>query len=96
VAGSEAADGTGAAYVFVEPSGGWTNMTETAKLTAKGAQNGYRVGSAVAIAGNTIVVGAYENDSVSDVTYPLGRAAQQYFPGSQSIYLVRLVSCDWR
>ena len=27
-------DFQGAAYVYVEPSGGWTNMTETAKLRA--------------------------------------------------------------
>lgn len=78
VAGSESADGSGATYVFVEPSGGWTNMTETAKLIATGAQNGDRVGSAVAIADNTIVVGAYENDSTA-LSYPLG-------PGTAYVY----------
>ena len=50
--------GQGAVYVFVKPSAGWQNGTETAKLTASdGAANdqlGYRVG----IAGNTIVAGA--------------------------------------
>ena len=45
----------GAVYVFVEPSGGWTNMTETAELTA--AQTG-NLGFSVAIEGNTVVAGS--------------------------------------
>jgi len=48
---------TGAAYVFVEPAGGWASAMETAKLTATDAGSGHRVGSSVAIAGDTIVVG---------------------------------------
>jgi hypothetical protein len=56
----------GAAYVFVEPSGGWTNMTETAELTVGAGPAGF--GSAVAISGNTILAG---NNEVADVT---GRA----------------------
>jgi hypothetical protein len=48
----------GAAYVFVEPAGGWTNGTETAKLTASdGVTNNY-LGYAVAASGSTIVAGA--------------------------------------
>jgi hypothetical protein len=48
----------GAAYEFVEPSTGWTNATQIAKLTASdgGAQDYF--GWAVAIAGTTVVVGA--------------------------------------
>lgn len=54
--GSNTAQGT--AYVFVEASGGWANMTETAELTASdGSANAY-FGSSVAISGTTIVVGA--------------------------------------
>lgn len=48
----------GAAYVFVEPSSGWTNMTETAKLTASDGVTYSGFGSAVGINGNTVVVGA--------------------------------------
>jgi hypothetical protein len=49
----------GAVYVFVKPTGGWKNMTETAKLTGlhvdkKGED---RVGSTVSIDGDTIVAG---------------------------------------
>jgi FG-GAP repeat len=64
VAGSTQVDGTGAAYVFVEPSGGWKNMTQTAKLTASDAMAGDFVGISVAISGNTVVVGALQNNSV--------------------------------
>jgi len=50
--------GQGAAYVFVEPSGGWVNMTETAKLTASDGMANDGFGESVAISGNAIVVGA--------------------------------------
>ncbi len=45
------------AYVFVKPTGGWKNMTETAKLTAS--DNPKKAGGyhAVAISGNTIIAG---------------------------------------
>jgi FG-GAP repeat len=48
----------GAAYVFVEPAGGWTNMTQTAKLTASGGASLDELGSAVAVSGNVVVAGA--------------------------------------
>lgn len=48
----------GAAYVFVEGPNGWSNMTQTAKLTASDGQHGALFGSSVACSGNTIVVGA--------------------------------------
>lgn len=47
----------GAVYVFVEPAGGWTNMTETAKLTTSGGGSKF-MGWSVAIDGNTLVAGA--------------------------------------
>jgi hypothetical protein len=48
----------GAAYVFVEPAGGWTNMTETAKLTASDGSPYAYFGAAAAISGSTVVVGS--------------------------------------
>jgi hypothetical protein len=54
-----AAAGPGAAYVYVMPSGGWHDMTETAKLTASDGKNGDAFGDSVAISGNTIAVGAF-------------------------------------
>jgi hypothetical protein len=50
--------GQGAAYVFVEPTGGWVNMMETAKLTASDGMANDGFGESVAISGNTIVIGA--------------------------------------
>jgi FG-GAP repeat len=44
------------AYVFVEPATGWTDMTETAKLSPLGG-NPYQSGFSVAISGNTVVAG---------------------------------------
>lgn len=49
---------TSGAYVFVKPAGGWTNMTETAKLTEPNECNSDDFGFSAAIDGNTIVVGA--------------------------------------
>ena len=48
----------GAAYVFVKGSQGWTNMTQTAKLTASDGVRGAVFGSSVACHGHTVVVGA--------------------------------------
>src|SRR5580704_871734 len=62
VAGSPTASGvnsgTGAAYVFVEATGGWANMTQTAKLTAKDGLTDDRMAASVAIDGKTVVAGA--------------------------------------
>jgi autotransporter-associated beta strand protein len=51
----------GAAYVFTASGSGWANMTQTAELTASGGVTGDGFGAAVAISGNTIVVGAPSN-----------------------------------
>lgn len=48
----------GAAYVFVEPSGGWRNMTETAKLTASDGGVAHYLGTAVSTNGDTVIAGA--------------------------------------
>jgi FG-GAP repeat protein len=48
----------GSSYVYVEPSGGWTNMTETAELTTFNGQGGDNVGFSVSISRGTVVAGA--------------------------------------
>jgi hypothetical protein len=50
--------GQGAAYIFVKPATGWTNMTQTAELTASDAAQDDELGIAVAIQGSTVVAGA--------------------------------------
>ena len=53
--------GQGAAYVYVKPDSGWTNMTETAELIASDGGAGDRFGFAVAISGDTVAVGAFHH-----------------------------------
>lgn len=50
----------GAAYVFIKPSSGWRNMTQTAKLTASPVKSNNRLGWSVATDGNTVVAGALQ------------------------------------
>ena len=58
VVGSPASTQHGQAYVFVKPASGWVNATETAKLTPSDGSQGW-FGAAVAVDGNTAVVGYY-------------------------------------
>ena len=62
VGGTEAS--TGSAYVFTKPNTGWANSggTETAKLTASDGADSDQFGRSVAVDGDTIVVGAHQND----------------------------------
>jgi len=48
----------GAAYVFIEPTTGWANGTQTAKLTASDGAANDLFGQSVATSGRTIVAGA--------------------------------------
>jgi len=61
----------GAAYVFVEPVGGWTGtLTETAKLTASdGGTNHYFGRGGVGIDGDTIAVGSRGHSSNRGAAY---------------------------
>lgn len=58
VAGAVWGTEAGAAYVFVEPAGGWADMTQTAKLTASNGEYDDFLGCGVGISGNTVVAGA--------------------------------------
>ncbi|MBE7556968.1 MAG: FG-GAP repeat protein [Anaerolineales bacterium] len=60
----------GTAYVFVEPGGGWSGaLTQTAKLVASDGVTGDLFGFAVAITGDTIVVGAVGDNSSRGSAY---------------------------
>ena len=56
---------SGSAYVFERPGGGWSNMTETAKLTSSDGSGSDLFGYSVSISDNTLVIGAHLNDQVS-------------------------------
>jgi hypothetical protein len=59
----------GFAYVFLEPTNGWTNMTQTAKLTASDAVQGDALGASVSISGNTVASGAPNHNSGRGAAY---------------------------
>jgi hypothetical protein len=61
-----------AAYVFVKPSTGWANATETAELTPSDDEPGNPFGISVAISGDTIFVGSKVSTLVTDFTYTYG------------------------
>jgi hypothetical protein len=62
--------GAGKAYVFVKPAAGWTNMTETAKLTARDENYGDAFGWSVAINNNgTAVIGAVRANALMGKAY---------------------------
>jgi hypothetical protein len=70
----------GAAYVFVEPTAGWQTMTQTAKLTASDGTTHSAFGSAIALSGSTLALGApgitpdghYAQGAVYEYTRPNG------------------------
>jgi hypothetical protein len=55
-AGNQQGSFPGAAYVFLEPSGGWASEQDMAKLTSSD-PTAQELGSSVAVAGDTIAVG---------------------------------------
>jgi hypothetical protein len=58
----------GAVYVYTMPAtGGWQNATQTAELTASNARDGDRLGTSVAISGDTIVAGAIGHNGIGAV-----------------------------
>jgi hypothetical protein len=61
----------GAAYMFVKPGGGWTDLTQTAKLLSTGAGTGDLFGTSVSVNanGNTVVVGAPNSSSAKGQAY---------------------------
>ena len=50
--------GLGSAYVYVKPVGGWTSMTQTAKLTSSDVASGDNFGWSSGISGDTVAVSA--------------------------------------
>jgi uncharacterized repeat protein (TIGR01451 family) len=51
----------GSAYIFVKPASGWKDMTETAKLRSSDGAMNDMFGDAVALAGDTALIGAPQN-----------------------------------
>jgi len=62
---------TGAAYIFEKGGSGWSNMTETAKLTASDGVSNDQFGTCVSISndGSTALAGADRDDSSKGAAY---------------------------
>ena len=63
----DSVDGVGAAYIYEKPGSGWTDMTETARISATGGVASLSFGEAVGVSGDYIVCGAYGYDDPSTV-----------------------------
>ena len=60
---------TGAAYVFIRPVGGWVATSTAAKLSASNGDDGDQFGRSVAVDGDTVVIGAQEDDGYRGSAY---------------------------
>ncbi len=60
---------SGSAYVYEKPDSGWSDMTETAKLTASEGEGLDYFGFSVGVFDSTIVVGAFGDGSSSGSVY---------------------------
>lgn len=83
----------GALYVFVRPAAGWTNATETAKLTASDGTTGDLLGNtSIAVDGSTIVAGAPETSVGGFIdhgaVYVFVRPASGWANGTEAAKLV--------
>jgi hypothetical protein len=63
--GPQSYNSSGTAYVFAKPAGGWSDMTQVAKLTASARAPGENdfFGRFVAISGDIIIVGNQDDDN---------------------------------
>ncbi len=59
----------GQAYVYVQPPGGWRNMTQTAELTSSDGMDLDSFGYSVSISGSTVVVGAPQGEFTTGKAY---------------------------
>ena len=84
----------GSAFVFAEPSGGWVNKTETAKLTASVRSGGHRFGFSVALDGDTVVVGAYGEASSRGSAYAFTMPGTGWATGAETAQLTASDAAD--
>jgi hypothetical protein len=59
----DAGANSGSAYIFERPTGGWSDMRETAKLTASDAAANDEFGNSVSIDRETVVIGVHHGSS---------------------------------
>jgi FG-GAP repeat len=79
--------GPGKAYVFVEPSGGWTSMTQTGELTGSDSVNNDGFGFSVSVDGNVILAGAYVHNRFLGAAYVYQKPASGWTNMTQTAEL---------
>jgi hypothetical protein len=88
----------GAVHVFVKPAGGWVKrLSSIATLTASDGQVGDRLGNAVAVSGNTVVGGAYQNRTAQGAAYVFVEPASGWASMTQTAKLTASdgAAYDW-
>jgi len=83
--------GQGAAYEFTEPASGWTDMTQTAKLTSSDGAASDAFGKSVSISGNTVVVGA----EYATTTVTINHKVYYYSHGPGAAYMFTEFASGW-
>ena len=78
---------SGAAYVFTEPGTGWVSTSTAAKLTASDGAVADQFGYSVAVDGNTLVAGAYGDDSNRGSAYVFTKPADGWASSSTAAKL---------
>ena len=102
VVGAHLADGdddeedVGAAYVFVKPSGGWTDTSDSVELMAPDGAKGREFGWSVALNNDTLVVGApYTGEFIVQETYREAYDADDKTPYLGSAYVFTRSASGW-
>ncbi|HAG16269.1 MAG TPA: hypothetical protein DCG69_07070, partial [Bacteroidales bacterium] len=78
----------GAVYVFQKPVSGWTDMTETAKLTASDGENLDNFGFSVSLSNNVLVVGAFgddDNGMMSGAAYIFEKPVDEWISATETV-----------
>ena len=78
---------SGSAYLFEKPVSGWADANEDAKLSASDAAADDNFGHSVAISGDTVVVGAFGDDSYSGSAYLFEKPASGWMNANEDAKL---------
>jgi len=82
----------GAAYVYTEPTNGWVDSTQSAKLTSSDGVAGDELGFSVAVSGNIIVAGAplknIVNNAMQGEAYVYIHSGTTWHDATENIHLI--------
>lgn len=79
--------GPGKAYVFIEPSGGWKSMTQTAEITGSDSVQGDAFGFSVSIDGDVVLTAAYVHNKFVGEGYIFQKPASGWTNMTQTAVL---------